>query len=77
MKRGYLQRDYHRRRLDAEMFRIAALLQGQRVVDLGGERVGRRGTFRTPDEWVCVNIDPGVKPDVVADLTNAVAVATA
>jgi SAM-dependent methyltransferase len=70
IRRGYLQRDYHRRVLDAEMERIAVELRGLRVVDLGGERIGRRGRFVTPPSWTCVNIDPATEPDIIADVSN-------
>lgn len=69
-QKGYLNRDYHRALLDREMFRIAADLRGQRVVDLGGERVSRRGRFVTPADWTCVNIDPATGAEIIADVSN-------
>jgi len=67
---GYLGYTYRRRFLDRELTAASESLVGL-VLDLGGEWHSRRGTFRPPERadlrWVCINIDPAVLPDVVAD----------
>lgn len=44
------------------------------VLDLGGKRVRKRGTFRPPEaqaeRWFYVNIAPETRPDILADVTN-------
>jgi SAM-dependent methyltransferase len=37
-----------------------------RVLDVGGERKGRRGKFTTPAQWTIVNPDPAAGADIMA-----------
>lgn len=60
---------YRRRLLDAMLAERLSDVTGG-VLDVGGKKAHRRGTFRIPltaDRWVAVNIDPGVRPEVVGD----------
>jgi len=79
MRRGLLGTSYRRRMLDAELAAACASLKGV-VLDLGGERQHRRGTFRPPDRadlrWLCLNLEPAVRPDLIADVA-AVPIASA
>jgi len=70
MLRGALSTSHRRRMLDRGLSRLCTTLRGT-VLDVGGERERRRGAF-SPDHWpelrwVCLNIDPSVRPDVLAD----------
>lgn len=71
MKRGILSTSYRRRLLDKDLTETCASLQGL-VLDLGGEWQYQRGTFRPPQRtdlrWICINIEPDVAPDVIADV---------
>lgn len=44
------------------------------VLDLGGKRQRKRGTFRPPEaqaqHWLYVNVAPETRPDVLADVTS-------
>ena len=70
---GYLSYTYYRRILDQYMAQAAAAFAGL-VLDIGGEWHSRRGTFRPPERanlhWLCVNTDPSVAPDVIADAAH-------
>jgi SAM-dependent methyltransferase len=69
--KGYLGYTYYRRLLDQRLTQASESLTGL-ALDLGGEWHSRRGTFRPPQRadltWMCVNIDPAVLPDVLADV---------
>lgn len=60
----------HRIYLDAFLERHASLMHG-RVVDIGGTKVKKKGTFRPPEDgvqsWVYVNIDAKAEPDHLCD----------
>lgn len=62
---------YRRFLLDALLKAHAARMRGV-IVDLGGKRTQRRGTFVPPtegvDRWIVVNIATEVEPDIVADI---------
>ena len=68
---GLLSTSYRRRLLDRDLREASASLRGV-VLDLGGEWRSRRGTFRPPQRadllWLCLNLDSGVAPDIVADV---------
>ena len=70
MRYHLLTTSYRRRMLDADLTGACASLSGL-VLDLGGERHSRRGRFRPPTRpnlhWLCLNLNPGVAPDVVGD----------
>jgi SAM-dependent methyltransferase len=55
---------YRRRRLDRDM---ASITFPGLTIDLGGERIGRRGTFQTPANWICVNLDGASRPELMSD----------
>jgi SAM-dependent methyltransferase len=59
---------YRRALLDTQLTKLAAATLGGRVLDVGGRRQVR-GRFRPPAgvAWIRINIDPGAKPDIVAD----------
>jgi SAM-dependent methyltransferase len=67
---GYYHRTFRRRLVDADLERVRSLMRGV-VLDLGGERAGRRGAFRPPGNgsvrWVVANLDPATQPDLVCD----------
>ena len=71
MRRGRLSTSYRRQMLDRDLAEIGGSLCGV-VLDLGGEWLHRRGTFRPPRRadltWMCINVDPAVAPDVIADV---------
>ncbi len=73
MRRGLSGTSYRRRRLDEDLTDACASVRGL-AVDLGGEWQHRRGTFRPPQRpdlrWLCVNLDPSVAPDIVADVAR-------
>lgn len=62
---------YHRFLLDAHLEWASPVMSGT-VVDLGGKREGRRGTFRPMPEgrtrWIVVNRDPAAAPHVLCDV---------
>jgi SAM-dependent methyltransferase len=62
---------YRRHILDACLRWATPLMKGV-VVDLGGKRDRRRGTFEPALDpgttWIYVNIDAGTRPDVFADV---------
>ena len=64
---------YRRHLLDAYLDWAAPLMRGL-VVDLGGKRLRKRGSFRPPSEgvtsWVYVNLDPITSPDVLGSVTD-------
>ena len=70
-KKARLSYTYHRKLLDKQLQPACEALTGT-VIDLGGEWKNRRGTFRTPQRpdlrWLCLNLDSGVDPDLVADV---------
>lgn len=72
IRRHLLTTSYRRRMLDADLSQTCASLTGL-VLDLGGERRSRRGRFRPPTRpdlrWFCLNLDPGVAPDAVGDVS--------
>lgn len=63
---------YRRLLLDAHLTSVSGIMRGT-VVDLGGKRRRRRGTFQPPDGeaglWVVVNLAADTAPDVLADVT--------
>jgi SAM-dependent methyltransferase len=73
MRRGILSTSYRRRLLGKDLMEACASLEGL-VLDLGGEWQYRRGTFRPPQRadlrWLCLNLDPAVAPDIVADVAR-------
>jgi len=66
----YYRRTFRRRLVDADLERVRSLMRGV-VLDLGGERIGRRGVFRPPENGsvrlIVANLDPGTGPDLVCD----------
>lgn len=72
MRQELLSTSYRRRLLDRDLNDATATFSGL-VVDLGGEWQGRRGSSHPPQRpdlrWLCLNLDPTVVPDVVADVT--------
>lgn len=64
---------YRRHLLDAHLAWAAPLMRG-RVVDLGGKRLRKRGSFRPPSEgvtrWIDVNVDPITAPSVFGSVIN-------
>src|SRR5258706_9344682 len=67
--RKYIEFSYRRRLLVDNLNKYSTFFTG-RVLDIGGGR--ERGEFVTPitDKWVVLDIDPSLKPDVVADACN-------
>ena len=67
------RRSYRRKLLDELMFRHAEMMKGV-VVDLAGKNTNHRGRFRPPtdgvEQRIVVNLDPDVKPDVLADIRD-------
>ena len=65
------QRSYRRKLLDELMFRHTKMMQGV-IDDLAGKNTDHRGKFRPPDKGIVkrivVNLDPEVKPDILADI---------
>ncbi len=63
----YLRVSYRRRRVDADLARLAGVFQG-RVLDVGGGR--RRGSFRPPDgaRWIVADLEISGRPDVAVDI---------
>ena len=65
------KRSYRRKLLDELMFRHTKMMQGV-VVDLAGKNTNHRGNFRPPNKGIVqrivVNLDPEVKPDILADI---------
>ena len=62
---------YRRHLLDAYLEWAKPLMRGT-VIDLGGKRDRKRGTFRPPANesvWTYVNIDPATNPDLLCDVT--------
>jgi SAM-dependent methyltransferase len=59
--------------MDRDLTEACASLEGL-VLDLGGEWQHRRGAFRPPQRadlgWLCLNLDPAVAPDIVADVAR-------
>lgn len=45
-----------------------------KILDLGGMKLNRRGSFQIPEnlfaDWVCLNSDPSTNPDIIAILPN-------
>jgi SAM-dependent methyltransferase len=73
-RQGVLSSSYRRWLLDEDLTRVYTSLQGV-VLDLGGEWLQRRGTFRPPRgrqdlHWICLNIDREVAPDIIADIAS-------
>jgi SAM-dependent methyltransferase len=73
MSGGAVTITYRRALLDRQLAAHAAMMRGV-VVDLGGKRDRKRGTFR-PDmtgvqAWWHLNIAPETRPDVAADVTR-------
>lgn len=64
---------YRRLWLDAAMTRFAPEMRGV-VVDLGGKRSDKRGTFQPPenqaDMWLYINLDLHTNPNLFADVTQ-------
>ncbi len=64
---------YRRHLLDAYMDWCAPLMRGA-VIDLGGKRERKRGTFRPPaaegTTWKYVNLDPETSPDFLCDVSH-------
>lgn len=65
---------YRRLWLDAAMARFSPQMRGV-VIDLGGKRSEKRGTFLPPqyqaDMWLYINLDLQTNPDLFADVTKA------
>lgn len=68
-----LSTSFRRYLLDQALSQVVASMTGT-VVDMGGEWQHRRGTFRPPQRtdlrWICVNIEPEVAPDIIADVAQ-------
>lgn len=68
---GLLSRSYRRRWLDRDLIQATISWRGV-ILDLGGERLHRRGRFRPSDspdvQWLNLNIQSAVEPDVEADV---------
>lgn len=64
---------YRRLWLDTMLFAFAHEMLGV-VVDLGGKRENKRGTFSPPEEkaqaWWYVNLDMDTKPNIYGDVTK-------
>lgn len=64
---------YRRHLLDAYLRASAPLMRGA-VLDLGGKRVNRRGTFEPPESagtrWTYVNVDEATSPDLLCDAAS-------
>jgi SAM-dependent methyltransferase len=64
---------YRRLWLDAAMTRFAQEMRGV-VIDLGGKRSDKRGTFHPPehqaDMWLYINLDLQTRPNLFADVTQ-------
>jgi SAM-dependent methyltransferase len=64
---------YHRLLLDAYLEWSVPLMRGM-VIDLGGKRERKRGTFRPPvapgTTWTYVNLDPATAPDLLCDIAS-------
>ncbi len=60
---------FRREHLDAWLEKSKPLMRG-RVLDIGGQKTKKRGTFRPPldqvSEWKYVNPDPRTEPDLVS-----------
>ncbi len=69
---GYVT--YRRFLLDSFLTRFAPEMRGV-VLDLGGKRNNKRGTFQPPehqaDTWLYLNLDMQTRPDLFADVTLA------
>jgi SAM-dependent methyltransferase len=63
----YLRVSYRRKRVDADLARLAASFHG-RVLDVGGGR--RRGAFRPPAgaRWIVADLEMAGRPDVAMDV---------
>jgi len=59
--------------LDRDLTEATASLTGL-VLDLGGEWLQRRGTFRPPKRpdlrWLCINLNPTAALDILADVAH-------
>lgn len=64
---------YRRLLLDAYLEWSAPLMRGS-VIDLGGKRERKRGTFRPAlapgTTWTYVNLDPATAPDLLCDIAS-------
>ena len=64
---------YRRHLLDGYLEWAAPLMRG-RVVDLGGKRLKKRGSFHPPSDgvtsWVCVNLDLVTSPHVFGSVMD-------
>lgn len=64
---------YRRLWLDAMLTASASEMCGT-VMDLGGKRSNKRGTFSPPEEqaytWQYINLDMSTQPDIYADVTH-------
>ncbi len=64
---------YRRLLLDAYLEWSTPLMRGA-VIDLGGKRERKRGTFRPPlapgTTWTYVNLDPATSPDLLCDIAS-------
>jgi SAM-dependent methyltransferase len=70
-KKGYIS--YRRLWLDACLEAYTAEMRGF-VIDLGGKREKKRGSFHPPEEqaraWWYINLDPNASPNIFADVNQ-------
>lgn len=70
-KNGYVS--YRRLWLDACLDTFSDEMRGK-VLDLGGKRDNKRGSFHPPeyqsDSWWYINLDPNASPNIFADVTQ-------
>ncbi len=70
-KKNYIS--YRRLWLDACLEAFSAEMRGF-VIDLGGKREKKRGSFRPPEDkarvWWYINLDPNTTPNVFADVNQ-------
>lgn len=64
---------YRRLWLDSCLIAFSDEMRGS-VIDLGGKRENKRGSFRPPEDqaktWWYINLDPNASPNIFADVTQ-------